>query len=206
MVLVGAAFVAAGVLGSASQANAETLTISNNIFANPNLGDLLNISYSLELVAHPGSKTPVSQAAFIYSPSINDVFVSTGDLLLSDDVHGTTGKYRVDIHISASGYHGYKTLNNVWTITASADIYPECALSKSTCSEVAAITNVLATITDSTDGSGIYDVEITPTSTGIETVPGPLPLLGVGTAFGYSRKLRKRIKTGKTPEVLSTIG
>jgi len=26
-------------------------------------------------------------------------------------------------------------------------------------------------------------------------VPGPLPLLGVGTAFGFSRKLRKRIKS-----------
>ena len=37
-------------------------------------------------------------------------------------------------------------------------------------------------------------------------VPGPLPLLGVGAAFGFSRKLRKRIKTSKTPEVLSTIG
>jgi hypothetical protein len=26
------------------------------------------------------------------------------------------------------------------------------------------------------------------------SVPGPLPILGVGAAFGYSRKLRKRIK------------
>jgi hypothetical protein len=37
-------------------------------------------------------------------------------------------------------------------------------------------------------------------------VPGPLPLLGVGAAFGFSRKLRKRIKTSKTPEVMSAIG
>jgi hypothetical protein len=37
-------------------------------------------------------------------------------------------------------------------------------------------------------------------------VPTPLPLLGVGAAFGYSRKLRKRIKTSKTPEVMSAIG
>jgi len=29
------------------------------------------------------------------------------------------------------------------------------------------------------------------------TVPGPLPLLGVGAAFGYSRTLRKRIKRGQ---------
>lgn len=36
-------------------------------------------------------------------------------------------------------------------------------------------------------------------------VPAPLPLLGVGAAFGYSRKLRKRIKARKTPEELSAI-
>jgi hypothetical protein len=38
----------------------------------------------------------------------------------------------------------------------------------------------------------------------INPVPGPLPLLGVGAAFGYSRKLRKRIKSSK-PEVISTF-
>jgi hypothetical protein len=34
-------------------------------------------------------------------------------------------------------------------------------------------------------------------------VPGPLPILGTAAAFGYSRKLRKRIKSSK-PEVIST--
>ena len=37
-------------------------------------------------------------------------------------------------------------------------------------------------------------------------VPGPLPLLGVGAAYGYSRKLRKRIKNSQKPEVMSAIG
>jgi hypothetical protein len=36
-----------------------------------------------------------------------------------------------------------------------------------------------------------------------EPVPGPLPILGVAAAFGYSRKLRKHIKTSN-PEVIST--
>jgi hypothetical protein len=40
----------------------------------------------------------------------------------------------------------------------------------------------------------------------VNPVPGPLPLLGVGAAFGLSRKLRKRIKGSKTPEVISAIG
>jgi hypothetical protein len=34
-------------------------------------------------------------------------------------------------------------------------------------------------------------------------VPGPLPLLGVGAAFGYSRKLRKRIVSSKVLPVAS---
>lgn len=38
-----------------------------------------------------------------------------------------------------------------------------------------------------------------------QTVPGPLFILGVGAAFGYSCKLRKCIKTSKTPEVMSAI-
>lgn len=37
------------------------------------------------------------------------------------------------------------------------------------------------------------------------SVPGPLPFLGVGAAFGYSRKLRKRIKGNKSPVVMSAI-
>ena len=28
----------------------------------------------------------------------------------------------------------------------------------------------------------------------VDEVPGPLPLLGLGAAFGYSRKLRKMLK------------
>lgn len=36
--------------------------------------------------------------------------------------------------------------------------------------------------------------------------PGPLPLLGVGAAFGFSRNLRKRIKGSKSPEVMSALG
>jgi hypothetical protein len=37
-------------------------------------------------------------------------------------------------------------------------------------------------------------------------VPGPLPLFGVGAAFGFSRKLRKRIKRSTTSEIMSAIG
>jgi hypothetical protein len=34
---------------------------------------------------------------------------------------------------------------------------------------------------------------------GSASVPGPLPILGVAAAFGFSRKLRERIKDSKLP-------
>jgi hypothetical protein len=42
------------------------------------------------------------------------------------------------------------------------------------------------------------------TSPGSTSVPGPLPVLGVAAVFGWSRKLRKQIKSSQ-PEVISTI-
>ena len=40
----------------------------------------------------------------------------------------------------------------------------------------------------------------------LQQTPAPLPLLGVGAAFGFSRNLRKRIKGSKSPEVMSALG
>ena len=39
-----------------------------------------------------------------------------------------------------------------------------------------------------------------------EEVPSPLPILGFGTAFAFSRNLRKRIKISKSPEAMSALG
>jgi hypothetical protein len=40
-------------------------------------------------------------------------------------------------------------------------------------------------------------------SSNISNVPGPIPILGIGVALSFSRKLRKRIKNAK-PKVIST--
>ena len=40
----------------------------------------------------------------------------------------------------------------------------------------------------------------------VQQTPAPLPLLGAGAAFGFSRNLRKRIKGSKSPEVMSALG
>jgi hypothetical protein len=49
-----------------------------------------------------------------------------------------------------------------------------------------------------TPGSGFQQV-VEVQHIGIPPVPGPLPLLGVGAAFGFTRKLRKRINSSKLP-------
>ena len=48
---------------------------------------------------------------------------------------------------------------------------------------------------DNGNVGGSYSANITVAT---PTVPGPLPLLGAGVAFGYSRKVRKRIKLSQT--------
>jgi hypothetical protein len=48
--------------------------------------------------------------------------------------------------------------------------------------------------TDNTNGPGIATI-----SNFSAPVPGPLPLLGVGAAFGYSRRLRRRISLTHGP-------
>jgi hypothetical protein len=60
-------------------------------------------------------------------------------------------------------------------------------------------TNPTAFVTGvSFDSSGTVNVTQTPiTFNTSASVPGPIPLLGVGAAFGFSRKLRKRIKSLK---------
>jgi hypothetical protein len=51
----------------------------------------------------------------------------------------------------------------------------------------------LGTIQNFTQSFRFQDTPIDPPGPGPQGVPGPLPVLGAGIAFGYSRKLRKRI-------------
>lgn len=48
-----------------------------------------------------------------------------------------------------------------------------------------------------TDAAGADPLSINSWSLTVTPVPGPLPLLGVAAAFGYSRRLRRRISTSQ---------
>jgi len=52
-------------------------------------------------------------------------------------------------------------------------------------------------------GSLYFSSSFTGTFQGLTPVPGPLPLFGAGAAFGFSRKLRRKIRSSQ-PELIST--
>lgn len=112
------------------------------------------------------------------------------------------------------------------TFTGTADLYPATSVSGLSTGVIAGIgrfvigpSYVSGPIASSATFSGktLADLGLTPSSGTLGTwtlagtgdtitinvtnpapVPGPLPLLGAGAAFGFSRQLRKRIKSRRT--------
>ena len=60
--------------------------------------------------------------------------------------------------------------------------------------------NGISTSFSGSDGN-ITSSTLSPVSS--TPVPGPIPLLGAGAAFGWSRRLRRRLKTGSVPATAS---
>ncbi len=116
------------------------------------------------------------------------------------DIHGTTAKNRVRAWFFTNAGSGVE-----WRLDALSSIEPgpntpDAIVSSSARAYVKAQAGVT--------GTGLANAS-TGSISGVETatkVPGPLPLLGVGAALGYSRKLRNRIKISKLPEVMNAIG
>ena len=52
-------------------------------------------------------------------------------------------------------------------------------------------------IEDIINANGAEGGSISRVTDSFRQVPGPLPILGAGTAFGFSRKLRRRIKAAR---------
>jgi hypothetical protein len=102
----------------------------------------------------------------------------------------TSFKFQVDIdpliapinYISAASLSTPNTLPSSKTLTITpAGTLPAYPTSVSY--------NVSATLTGPTSNVRAYGIGITQ-----DMVPGPLPILGAGLAFGYSRKLRNRVR------------
>jgi hypothetical protein len=189
---------AAGFVACASliptQVHAESLTGVIDL----GLQRLLYINYTVHLTAHPSSDA----MSTTYIRPIFDI----GPIWFADlgpDIHGTTSSHGIvatwekpkDITGVLSG------LLVAYTITPLVELSPECNANFSSCKPVSASTAISVEA-----GPGVIpdNNAASVARNGTEVVPGPLPLFGVGAAFGYSRKLRKRIKLNRLP-IASTI-
>jgi hypothetical protein len=113
-----------------------------------------------------------------------------------------------EIHGTRSNHYGFLTVSEIlqsavsgsyyrdWTITAYSDIHPRCDSNFESCADVSATTNISVQVLQSPDGPQLGTTKlVSRADQGLEAVPTPLPILGVTAAFGYSRKLRKHIKS-----------
>jgi hypothetical protein len=88
-------------------------------------------------------------------------------------------------------------LTATYTFTGTGNNSPIILTSTNGSSSVAPVTGGPTTIivNNNYDGNGAIDaMENSFQQNQHQTVPGPLPLLGAGAAFGFSRQLRKRIR------------
>lgn len=150
----------------------------------------LEVNLLAELFAHPSDS---SLSSFLINPSNTSPVPA---ISLGPDKHGTTSSHGFVASWSPAGTN----LVN-YIITPVAAINPKCESDFSTCTTVLASTSVGVTPGPGVTIIGFNTSEVQ--AQGIEQVPGPLPILGAAAAFGWSRKLRRRIKASK-PELIST--
>jgi len=167
-----------------------------------NLGSFgVEITFSHDFVASPvnlactfdaniqGNTFPTCKNSFGFITSNTDY--------LSDNLrHGSTFSYL----IKASAINDFP---EAFLATLNVALSPKCEDNKPACEQIIG-TGTLIPITPLINVPGLT-TRLVVARSGLEAVPAPLPLLGVGAAFGYSRKLKKRIKTSKSPEVMSAI-
>ena len=103
---------------------------------------------------------------------------AVGDDLNFPNLFGTVGPY----FAFSEGQRNFGRLGTLRWVNASAEIV------------------ILGT---SSDPNVFRNTNVT-WATATRAVPGPLPILGVAAAFGFSRKLRKRIKLHKGTSAVST--
>lgn len=119
----------------------------------------------------------------------------------SNEVHGTYGEFDIFVDVlNPDPTTSTPTTPVQWELAALGFILPACNTNPigDPCREVAS--TLLITKIDPVNGNITKSIGYRSNE-----VPGPVPIIGVAAFFGYSRKLRKRIKNSKTPEVMRAI-
>jgi hypothetical protein len=210
--------VAGGVMLSGGEAKAVACNGTSLNFTDTNLG----IPFTNTCTLEPAGSTLFGNTPSYIRITGNPMFGAVQTTVDFDDLSGLgTSDIRYHMSQSSPAAPGFDRVQLRWeppavgTMTISKSIYSDSGYQN-------LITPLSGTNPITTDGGNLYfaptpniyvkDVvtltadpdnpTVQPFVPGINNdfrnVPGPLPILGAGAAFGFSRKLRSRIKASRT--------
>jgi hypothetical protein len=162
-------------------------------------GDIVEFKYIYKLTAHDSdSKEGKGSFTITANPKPGTPFVdnirSTEESLGRNERHGTTSNHW---WYAIWEYNNPNPRAVEWRVFGLATLYPGINFNDPP-RDVSA-----ATVFEEITKGGRFIPKTTSGTERTEQAPGPLPIFGIGAAFGYTRKLRERIKASK-PEVIST--
>lgn len=174
-------------IGWAAWVGGQTLTCGDKEFTWLSTGTPGNLGNSTVSASEP--------IAGDYLFNLDSPFTSTAFefTYLASITDPTRSFSAVDIDSDADAFAG-SVLTGTYTFTGGNS--PITLQSIGGSSAVAAVIGnpTTITVTNSYNGVGAIDAMENSFQQTQQTVPGPLPLLGAGAAFGFSRQLRKRIR------------
>ncbi len=148
------------------------------------VASLVSIDWTANLIAHP-SEIQSGTYALGFGPASNTYFSNLG----VSESHGTTSRHGMFASWIIKPNSNSRIA--IYTIAPLAEISPNCPGNDPSCGPVSASTSIGAQST-----AGVTFDPVKNLATAVQSgneVPGPLPLFGIGAAWGYSRKLRKLI-------------
>jgi hypothetical protein len=169
-------------LGFTFKLNSFTNFLPTDIFSFQSAGQ--NFQYSLQGASAWSSAGNPYALNYTITPPSGQLLTSYRSALTSSNDSADQGSF--DISSLTLGTSANASFGPNFTAQG-AQTFNSPALSSDTYS---AILNVSGGTIASVNGS-VSDAPLPPS----QKVPGPLPLLGLGAAFGFSRRLRRRIAT-----------
>jgi len=151
-----------------------------------------------------GTTDSAQPITFTFGPGVR---AFGGDFFASNFAGDAISPSTLEVEIfSSSGFEGSSSWGNVTTLQFVGFITDVDLISASFNPDASNAYNPATTPCDDAIPNCIFasaeDVTIGTTTSTTASVPGPLPFLGVAAAFGYSRRLKKRIQGVKNGPVV----
>jgi hypothetical protein len=143
----------------------------------------------------------IVSASAVVCTGPNEIFLPTYQLLGPSSFNGTVNAFPASTTngspFAMSGELGYFSIDGDYV--SGTELNTFATFQDTTLEQLGFTTSGLIgtwTLAGTSGTSGMIQIALVP-YTPPAPVPGPLPLLGVGAAFGYSRRLRRRVSAGK---------